>query len=136
MTSRLRGVLILALASMTSGCLITDPIIPIETATNAAPEFLPGRPQPNPDSPLSYPVGSTQLISFDASARDTETPVDQLVYLWTLDGTNVQGPSPDAINYNTTPSAIGAGTHHLHVRITDTGTPQGILETEWTIVVQ
>ena len=123
------------LALGSASCLITDPVIPLDTATNQAPEWQPGRPQPAPQSPLNYTAGSTQQLSFDASARDPDGDLHRLFYKWTLDGTTVAS-GEDATFFTTTPAAIGTGTHQLRVEITDTGTPQGVLEANWTLVVQ
>lgn len=127
----------LTLALGSAGCLITDPIIPIDSQGNLAPEFLPGRPQPATGAPLTYPVGSTTVISFDASSRDPDGSATTLQYKWVLD----QSSTPvlngeDKTQFSTTPAVLGAGTHTLHVTIRDDGIPTGILETEWQIVVQ
>ncbi len=133
---RLPPAILILLASPIGGCLITDPILPLDPGTtNQPPYWAPGRPQPDPSSTLIYPPGSTQIIVFDAAALDPETAAQNLNYVWFLDGQPVQNHA-GASEYSTTPATLGPGQHTLNVSVTDTGTPQQALFATWHINVQ
>lgn len=128
-------ILLAALLLPSGGCLITDPILPMDGSTPQMPEFLPGRPQPDPSSTVSITNDAT-LVTFDASSRDTgdgAIPLDQLQYDWDLDGSSASS-GVDAHSFSTSGSVLGLGAHTLHVRVTD-GSPTGFVEATWNIDV-
>jgi len=133
---RLTPAIVMSLALPLGGCLITDPILSLDpTAPNQPPFWAPGRPQPDPNSTLTYSPGSTQIIVFDATAEDAETRLQDLNYIWFLDAQRVQNGA-GASEYSTTPATLGPGQHTLNVSVTDTGTPQQAIFATWHINVQ
>lgn len=125
----LLGVAALAL----TGCLITDPIQPIEDEQNTNPVFF--QIAPSNDAPVIMQIGSTTPKTFTARATDNESGLD-LQYEWTIDdGAPVQGPGPQ-YNYTTNAVNLGAGVHFIQVLVTDEGLPTGFNSLEWEIHVE
>lgn len=117
-----------------SGCLVTDPVLPLEEPGNSNPEFF----QVIPANDATLFVANTSApVTFSASARDEETPRGQLVYEWTVDnGPVVLGPGADLRQYTTSGAALGAGLHLVRVLVTDDGLPTGFAQVQWQVQVQ
>ena len=118
---------------MLGGCLITDPVIPLDESENTNPEFF--NISPENEAPFIMQVGSTTPETFTGRATDNESGLD-LQYEWTIDdGAPVQGPGPQ-YNYTTNAVNLGAGVHTLRVLVTDDGLPTGFNSLEWEIHVE
>ena len=112
-----------------SGCLLTDPIRPLESP-NLIPEFT--FQQPTTAGILTLQQTQTQL--FIASANDPDG--DPLVYEWwkdpDTDPLNVKS-GIDARTYSASGADFGSGSHVLRVYVND---PQNAtISLEWSIQV-
>lgn len=118
------------LAIAFGGCLITEPVLPIDGEDNLPPVFMFRSPDPN--ATVTIQLNSTP-IEFNARASDDLTQREQLFYIWQLDGTTKQREF-DQTSYTTTGQEIGAGEHVLSVTVED---EQGAFETlQWNVLVQ
>lgn len=127
------SLLLLSCAAGT-GCLITDPVQPVDGSGNTNPEFY--NVSPNLDATV-FLANSSSPVFFKAHATDRETPNIQLVYEWTIDnGEVVLGPGPNLREYQTTGETLGAGSHFIGVLVTDDNQPTGYATLEWKVQVQ
>lgn len=117
-----------------SGCLITDPVQPLDDSGNTNPEFY----NVSPDLEATvFLANSSSPVFFKAHATDRETPNAQLVYEWTKDnGAVVLGPGANLREYQTTGETLGAGIHVIGVLVTDDNQPTGFATLEWQVQVQ
>ena len=122
------------LALSSTGCLITDPVLPLEEGGNTNPEFF----QISPDNDETvFVANSSSPITFKAKATDNETDDDALEFEWSIDnGPAVLGPGLNHTEYTTSGAALGAGIHLVQVFVTDDGLPTGFVDTEWEVQVQ
>ena len=116
-----------------SGCLITDPVQPVDDSGNTNPKFI----QVNPENEFTvFLANTTTPVTFTARANDNETTDDELYYEWTVDNGPVIFEGPREFQYSTTGAALGAGVHVISVLVTDDGLPTGFAVLEWQVQVQ
>jgi hypothetical protein len=117
-----------------AGCLITDPVAPIDDSGNADPEFFIISPA---NSETVFLANTASPVVFRARARDDKTPEGQLEWEWRIDnGAVVLGPGLDLREYQTSGEALGAGIHVIGVIVTDDALPTGFATLEWQVQVQ
>lgn len=117
-----------------NGCLITEPVQPVDDSGNSNPEFFVVQPA---NAETVFLANTSSPVFFTARATDDKTPRIQLEYEWTVDnGAVVHGPGPDLYQYQTSGQALGAGIHVIAVLVTDEGLPTGFATLEWQVQVQ
>jgi len=120
-------------AAANAGCLILDPVEPIEDGGNTNPAFF--QVQPENDATV-FLSNSSSPVLFKGRATDGQTPRALLYYEWTVDNGPVVQEGPDAWEFTTNGAALGAGIHVIEVLVIDDGLPTGFATLEWQVQVQ
>lgn len=117
-----------------SGCLIIDPVQPVDDSGNTNPEFFQISPA---NSETVFLANNSSPVVFFARASDDDTQEEELEWEWRVDnGPVVLGPGPDLREYQTTGETLGAGIHVIGAIVTDDGLPTGFATVEWQVQVQ
>src|SRR5687767_2622155 len=122
---------LLATAAGTGGCLVVDPVLPLEDGPNQNPEIF--FEQPDHDETV-FVSNTPSTVTFKVRADDDSTPQTLLNYEWSVDnGVPIQS-GPNLREFTTSGATLGAGIHIIGVFITDDDEfDVGFVELEWTV---